>query len=267
MGSALGVRATATAGPAFCQARRVAQERHRSVYPRSPRARRPGAACRGPRETLIRRVSLDLTGLPPTPAEVDAFLADTAPDAYERLVDRLLASPALWRADGLGLARRRPLRRHQRLPGRPAIARCGPGATGSIEALNRNMPFDQFTIEQLAGDLLPGATPRAEARHGVLPQPHDQRRRGPDRRGEPRRLRHGHGRDHRHGLARPDLQLLPLPRPQVRPDHASATTTASSPSSTRRRSTAAAAVPRPRPCSTCATPEEIASQERGGGAA
>ena len=67
------------------------------------------------RRTLIRRLSFDLIGLPPTPEEVDAFVADTPPDAYERLVDRLLASPALRRALGPALARRRPLRRHARL--------------------------------------------------------------------------------------------------------------------------------------------------------
>ena len=82
------------------------------------------------RERLIRRVTLDLTGLPPTPDEVDAFLKDAAPNAYEKVVDRLLASPALRRAHGVGLARRRPLRRLQRLPGRRrahhvAVARLG----------------------------------------------------------------------------------------------------------------------------------------------
>ena len=65
------------------------------------------------RRTLIRRVTFDLTGLPPTPEEVDAFVADASPDAFERVVDRLLASPALRRALGPALARRRPLRRHR----------------------------------------------------------------------------------------------------------------------------------------------------------
>jgi hypothetical protein len=110
-----------------------------------------------PPATLLRRVSLDLTGLPPSPAEVDAFLADASPDAYERVVDRLLASPHYgerWARPWLDLAR---------------YADTDGGSGDSprtmwfyrdwvIDALNRDMPFDRFTIEQLAGDLLPGAT-------------------------------------------------------------------------------------------------------------
>ena len=75
------------------------------------------------RATCIRRVTFDLTGLPPTPEEVDAFVADAAPDAYERLVDRLLASPRLRRALGAALARRGPVRREPRLRDEP---RSGP---------------------------------------------------------------------------------------------------------------------------------------------
>ena len=109
------------------------------------------------RVTLIRRVSLDLTGLPPTPEEVDVFLSDTRPDAYERVVERLLASPhygerwGRWWLDG---------------------ARYGDSNGYSIDAprqiwkyrdwvvaaLNRDIPFDQFAIEQLAGDLIPNAS-------------------------------------------------------------------------------------------------------------
>jgi mono/diheme cytochrome c family protein len=109
------------------------------------------------RATLIRRVSLDLTGLPPTPAEVDAFVADPHPDAYERLVERLLASPYYgerWAWPWLDLAR------YADTNGYEADHRRSnwPWRDWVIAALNRDLPFDQFTIEQLAGDLLPDAT-------------------------------------------------------------------------------------------------------------
>lgn len=109
------------------------------------------------RAVLIRRVSLDLTGLPPTPAEVDAFLADRRPDAYERLVDRLLASPQFgvrWARPWLDLARYADSHGFQRDDLRDAWAY----RDWVVGALNRDLPFDQFTIEQVAGDLLPNAT-------------------------------------------------------------------------------------------------------------
>jgi mono/diheme cytochrome c family protein len=109
------------------------------------------------RATLIRRVSLDLIGLPPTPAEVDAFLADTRPDAYERVVDRLLASPAFgerWARPWLDLARYADSHGFQR----DDLRSLWPYRDWVIRALNADMPFDRFTIEQIAGDLLPGAT-------------------------------------------------------------------------------------------------------------
>jgi hypothetical protein len=107
--------------------------------------------------TLMRRVTYDLTGLPPTPAEVDAFLAEKSPEAYERLVDRLLASPrygehmarywldAVRYGDthGLHFDNERSL---------------WPYRDWVINAFNHNMPFDQFAVEQLAGDLLPNPT-------------------------------------------------------------------------------------------------------------
>lgn len=109
------------------------------------------------RTTLIRRVSLDLTGLPPTLADVDAFLADQRPGAYDRLVDRLLASPHFgehWARWWLDLARYADSNGYQ-----VDLARSiWPYRDWVINALNRNMPFDEFTIEQLAGDLLPDAT-------------------------------------------------------------------------------------------------------------
>jgi hypothetical protein len=107
------------------------------------------------KETLIRRLSLDLIGLPPTPAEVDAFLADSRPDAYERLVDRLLASPhhgERWATPWLDLARYGDSDGWTQDHQRPS---AWPFRDWVIKALNANMPFDQFTIQQLAGDLLP----------------------------------------------------------------------------------------------------------------
>jgi hypothetical protein len=107
--------------------------------------------------TLIRRVTLDLTGLPPTLAEIDAFCADTSPTAYDKLVDRLLSSPhyaehmtRFWLdaarygdTHGLHLDNERSL---------------WPYRDWVLRAFNSNMPFDQFTIEQIAGDLLPEPT-------------------------------------------------------------------------------------------------------------
>ena len=109
------------------------------------------------RESIIRRVTLDLTGLPPTPADVDAFLSDTRPGAYERVVDRLLASPRYGE--------------HMAIPWLDASRYADTDGYQNdrlrymwvwrdwlLMALNENMPFDQFTVEQLAGDLLPDPT-------------------------------------------------------------------------------------------------------------
>ncbi|HEV2970060.1 MAG TPA: PSD1 and planctomycete cytochrome C domain-containing protein [Pirellulales bacterium] len=109
------------------------------------------------RARLIRRVSLDLVGLPPTVEEVDAFLADKGPDAYEKVVDRLLASSRYgerWARPWLDLARYADTHGYEKDTRRS----MWPYRDWVINALNKNMPFDQFTIEQLAGDLLPNAT-------------------------------------------------------------------------------------------------------------
>lgn len=109
------------------------------------------------RVTLIRRLSFDLTGLPPSPQEVRAFVADKSPDAYEKLVNRLLASPhygermAVWwldlvrYADSIGYHSDNPMS-------------VWPFRDYVIQSFNANKPFDHFTVEQLAGDLLPNAT-------------------------------------------------------------------------------------------------------------
>src|SRR5580658_6192988 len=106
---------------------------------------------------LIRRVSLDLTGLPPTLAEVDAFLADQSPNAYETVVDRLLASPRYGERMAyrwMEAARYGDTNGYQ-TDGTRDMWRWRDWV---IDAFNRNMPYDRFTIEQLAGDLLPNAT-------------------------------------------------------------------------------------------------------------
>lgn len=111
-----------------------------------------------PKATLIRRVSLALTGLPPTVEEVDAFVRDTSPDAYERVVDRLLASPAYGErmaATWLDIARYADTHGYQDDVKRD----MSPWRDWVIEAFNSNMPVDQFTTWQIAGDLLPDATP------------------------------------------------------------------------------------------------------------
>jgi hypothetical protein len=109
------------------------------------------------RRTLIRRVTLDLTGLPPTPAEVEAFLADNSPAAYETVVDRLLASPRFGEhmaATWLDAARYADTSGYQN-DGPRSMWRWRDWV---IEAFNSNMPFDQFTVEQIAGDLLENAS-------------------------------------------------------------------------------------------------------------
>jgi hypothetical protein len=109
------------------------------------------------RATLIRRVSLDLTGLPPTIEEVDAFLADQSPDAYERLVDRLLASPHYGERlaqNWLDLARYADTSGYHF----DGVRFMWLWRDWVINAFNQNKPFDEFTVEQLAGDLLPHPT-------------------------------------------------------------------------------------------------------------
>ncbi|MEZ6055438.1 MAG: PSD1 and planctomycete cytochrome C domain-containing protein [Planctomycetaceae bacterium] len=111
------------------------------------------------RVTLIRRLSLDLIGLPPSPEEVDAFLQDQSPDAYERVVDRLLASPHFgerWGRHWLDMARYADSDGYEK--DRPRF-NAWKYRDWVIQAINDDLPFDQFTIEQLAGDLLRNATP------------------------------------------------------------------------------------------------------------
>jgi len=106
---------------------------------------------------LLRRVYLDLAGVPPTPEQADAFFADTSPEAYEKVVDSLLRHPRFgekWASWWLDLARYADTKGYERDPNR-SIWRYRDWV---IRAFNQDMPFDQFTVEQLAGDLLPDPT-------------------------------------------------------------------------------------------------------------
>ncbi len=109
------------------------------------------------KRTLIRRLSFDLTGLPPTLTEIQEFLQDSSVNAYEKLVDRLMASPEYgerWCWEWLNVARYADTNGFQGDP----VRNMWPWRDWVIDAFNHNMPYDQFTIQQLAGDLLPQAT-------------------------------------------------------------------------------------------------------------
>ncbi|HTM47325.1 MAG TPA: DUF1553 domain-containing protein [Bryobacteraceae bacterium] len=109
------------------------------------------------KETLLRRVSLDLTGLPPSPAEMDAFLSDSSAKAYEKAVDRLLDSPRYGERMAerwLDAARYADTNGYQYDPERIMWR----WRDWVIDAFNRNQPFDRFSLEQIAGDMLPGST-------------------------------------------------------------------------------------------------------------
>jgi len=117
-----------------------------------------GPAPPADKRTLLRRTTFDLTGLPPTPAEMDAFLADTAPQAFEKVVDRLLASPRYgerWGRHWLDVVR------YADTCGNAAdypVPQAHKYRDWVIRAFNRDLPYDQFLREQLAGDLMPGGT-------------------------------------------------------------------------------------------------------------
>ena len=119
------------------------------------------------RSTLIRRVTLDLTGLPPAIDEVDAFLNDASPNAYERVVDRLLASSRYGERmtqNWLDVARFADTSGYHF----DGVRFLWLWRDWVINAFNENVPYDQFTVEQLAGDLLPGATPEQRIATGFV---------------------------------------------------------------------------------------------------
>ena len=170
------------------------------------------------RETFIRRAALTLTGLPPTPDEIDGFLADGSPTAFERVVDRYLASPAYGERmamDWLDLARYADTYGYQADVERD----MSPYRDWVIRAFNSNLSYDQFLTWQLAGDLLPGAT-RDQRIATAFNRLHRQTNEGGSvEDGVPHRVRGGSGQHLRHRHARPDARVCPVSRPQVRSDH------------------------------------------------
>jgi len=134
------------------------------------------------RATLIRRVTLDLTGLPPTPKDVRDFLGDRSPEAYARVVDRLLASPHYgekWARYWLDLAHYADSDGYEKDLERPWAWRYRQWV---IDALNRDMPYDEFSIEQIAGDELPDSTVEQNVATGFFRQTLTNREAGVDQR-------------------------------------------------------------------------------------
>ena len=180
--------------------------------------RRLKAAPRAPRLTLVRRAYLDLLGLPPTPAQVAEFMADETPQAWERLIDRLLASPHYGERYGrhwLDVARYADSGGFEYDVHRPNAWRYRDYV---IKSFNDDKPYNQFLVEQLAGDEMDWKTDQTLDRHRV--PAHGTARAVPRERqsGAPLRLPR---RDHRHHRQRDDGadgQLRALPQPQVRSD-------------------------------------------------
>ncbi|MBM3839782.1 MAG: DUF1553 domain-containing protein [Verrucomicrobia bacterium] len=145
--------------PKFPEVRSQSWPRNGTDFFVLARLEKEGLAPSGQAEkaVLFRRLSLDLTGLPPTASEVDQFVGDDSPDAWDKAVDRLLFSPHYgehWARMWLDLARYADSHGYEKDPGRQMWLY----RDWVIDALNQNMKFDQFTIEQIAGDLLPNAT-------------------------------------------------------------------------------------------------------------
>ena len=123
------------------------------------------------KRALLRRATFDLTGLPPTPSEVDAFLADDSPDAFAKVVDRLLASPAYgerWGRHWLDVVRYADARDARGIGGNEDITEAWRYRDWVVGAFNRDLPYDRFVVEQIAGDRLPPAEPGGVNADGLV---------------------------------------------------------------------------------------------------
>ncbi|MFO0807606.1 MAG: DUF1549 domain-containing protein [Gemmataceae bacterium] len=180
------------------------------------------------RVTLLRRLYLDLVGLPPTPADVEAFLADNTPDATERLVDRLLASPHYgerWGRHWLDAARYADSDGYEKDMSRQVWFY----RDWVVAALNRDLPYDQFVVEQIAGDLLPNPTQDQIVATGFLRNSMLNEEGGID----PEQFRMDAMFDRMDAVGKGVLGLTvqrPVPRPQARPGSRRPSITACSPS-------------------------------------
>jgi hypothetical protein len=172
------------------------------------------------RRTLLRRVTLDLTGLAPEPAQIEAFVKDKSADASEKVVDRLLASQAYAE--------------HQAVPWLDAVRYADSAGYHSdgerpawpyrdyvLRALLNNKPFDEFTREQLAGDLMPNATPEQTSEQKIASAYNRMGRTSAEGGLQPKEYWAKYGADrarHRRQLAGQHLRLRRVSRPQVRSD-------------------------------------------------
>ena len=196
------------------------------------------------RRTLLRRLSFDLTGLPPTLAEIDAFLKDKSPDAYEKQVDRLLASPHYGERmamDWLDVARYADTHGYHIDSHRD----MWPWRDWLINAFNSNMPFDRSPSQQLAGDLLPDGGHEGKIASGFNRNHMINFEGGAIAEEYLHRVCRRPRRDHRQRVDGPDDGLRAVPHAQVRSHLAQGVLPASSPSSTtstRRASTAGLAM-------------------------
>ena len=175
---------------------------------------------RGPnKRVLLRRVTYDLTGLPPTAEEQAEFLADHSPDAYEKVVDRLLASPRYgerWSQHWFDVVRYAETDGFKNDWLRPDAYKYRDYV---IRSLNNDLPYDRFIREQLAGDELEPNNPQALIATG-LNRLYPDELNASDLSAAAARIAQRRDRRHRLGIPRADARLRPMPRSQVRSDHA-----------------------------------------------